>query len=207
MRVFVTGGSGFVGSHTVAGLLGAGHQVRLLIRDPIKMHKVFDDHDIGIDDYVAGDVTDAALVRDAMAGCDAVLHCAGIVATSRKMEHLVRQTNVGGTENVVGQAADLGIERILHVSSITAMHDPEHATINELSSPGRAENAYSRSKVESEYYARGLQAAGAPVTITYPTGVIGPQDPGLSEPLEGLALMLKTIVALNSLWGSVCGCP
>ena len=115
MRVFVTGGSGFVGSHTVAGLLGAGHQVRLLIRDPIKMHKVFDDHDIGIDDYVTGDVTDAALVRDAMAGCDAVLHCAGIVATSRKMEHLVCQTNVGGTENVVGMDYRYGSHTVFQI--------------------------------------------------------------------------------------------
>jgi nucleoside-diphosphate-sugar epimerase len=197
VRIFVSGGSGFIGSHSVVALLRAGHQVRLLIRNPDKMRKVFDLHGITIDEYVEGDITDAPLIRETMIGCDAVLHSAGMVSTSKKMEDKVRETNVGGTENVVGQAAGLGIKHIVHVSSITAMHDPRRKTINEMSSPGKAENAYSRSKVESEYYVRGLQAAGAPVTISYPTGVIGPLDPGISEPMEGLAMLLKTVAALN----------
>ena len=62
MLVAVTGGTGFVGSHTVGALLEAGHDVRLLVRDPAKMKLVHESRGTVIEDFVVGDVTDPETV-------------------------------------------------------------------------------------------------------------------------------------------------
>lgn len=198
MRVMVTGGTGFLGSHTVVALLKAGHQVRLLVRSEEKMRKLFALHDVVIDDFIVGDVTDKTAVIEALRGCEAVIHSAAMVATQKKYAELVRRTNVGGTKLVIGQALEQGIKHIVHVSSITAIFDPEKDYVDENSVPGKATNAYGQSKVECERYVRGLQAEGAPVVITYPTGVVGSNDPGLTEPLQGLQVFLEKIAVITS---------
>jgi dihydroflavonol-4-reductase len=83
---------------------------------------------------------------------------------------------------------------IIHVSSVTALYDPDAAFLNEYSPPGAATNAYGKSKVECEVYVRELQAAGAPIHITYPASVIGPDDPALTEPHQGLLTYLMAAV-------------
>jgi nucleoside-diphosphate-sugar epimerase len=194
----VTGGTGFLGSHTVVALLKAGHQVRLLVRSEQKMNKLFALHKVKIDDYVVGDVTDKDAVLKALEGCDAVIHTAAMVATQKKYADLVHRTNVDGTKYVIGQALEKGIRHIVHVSSITAIFDPDSECVDENSPPGKANNAYGRSKVECERYVRDLQAQGAPVVITYPTGVIGPLDPGFTEPLQGLKIFLEKLAIITS---------
>ncbi len=191
MRVMVTGGTGFLGSHSVVALLKAGYDVRLLVRSETKMRRLFAQHGVEIKDFVVGDVTDDASVARALEGCDAVIHSAAMVATAKKYADLVHRTNVGGTKSVINQALDKGIERIIHVSSVTAIYNPDCEQVNEESPPGKAHNAYGRSKVECEHFVRGLQEKGAPIAITYPTGVIGPYDPALTEPLAGLQYFLS----------------
>ena len=66
MRVLVTGGTGFVGSHAVVALLRAGHDVRLLVRNPDRVHVTFGPHGISVDDVVTGDVLDAVAVAEAV---------------------------------------------------------------------------------------------------------------------------------------------
>lgn len=198
MRVMVTGGTGFIGSHTVVALLKAGHQVRLLVRSEEKMRKLFAIHDIEIEDYIVGDVTDKAAVSEALKGCDAVIHTAAMVATQKKYAELVHRTNVGGTKLVIGQALEQGIKQIVHVSSITAIFDPELPQVDENTEPGKASNAYGQSKVECEHYVRKLQAQGAPIAITYPTGVIGPNDPGLTEPLQAFQIFLGKLAVVTT---------
>ncbi len=198
MRVMVTGGTGFIGSFTAAALIEAGHEVRLLVRSQEKMETVFAIHEIEIDDFVLGDVTDPESVAEALEGCDAVVHAAALVATAEKYADQVWQTNVEGTINVIDQALAMGIERIVHVSSITALFDPKVREVNEYSPPGQARNAYGRSKVACEEYVRGLQDGGAPVKITYPTGTIGPFDPGFTEPIRGLKLFLTSFAVVTT---------
>ncbi len=84
MRVLVTGGTGFTGSHTTRALLAAGHHVRLLVRDPAKLKRVFAP-DGAPSDFMVGDVTDETAVAEAMRGCDAVFHAAALVDLRRKM--------------------------------------------------------------------------------------------------------------------------
>lgn len=198
MKVMVTGGTGFIGSFTVAALVEAGHEVRLLVRSQEKVEKVFSNHDLDIKDFVLGDVTDPQSVAEALEGCDAVVHAAALVATAEKYADEVWQTNVEGTTNVIDQALAMGIKRIVHVSSITALFDPKAREVNENSPPGMARNAYGRSKVACEKYVRGLQEGGAPVKVTYPTGTIGPYDPGLTEPMRGLRLFLTSFAVVTT---------
>ena len=84
-------------------------------------------------------------------------------------------TNVQGASNVLGAAARLGLDPIVHVSSVAALLDPR-ATVLRIDSAvaDSAAGAYGRSKASVETYARSLQADGTPIVITYPGMVLGP---------------------------------
>jgi len=196
MRVMITGATGFVGFHTAQALLDAGHEVSLLVRSVDKMLALFGQD--RVQHVTRGDITDAAQVARALRGCDAVVHSAAMVSTSAADAKRVYQTNLEGTRLVVGGAVEQGIGPVIHVSSVTALYDPAASRLDENSPPGRASNAYGRSKVDSERYVRDLQHHGAQVFITYPAQVIGPDDPGLTEPHLGLQLLLKGIVPCTS---------
>ncbi len=198
MKILLTGGTGFIGSHTAAALIKAGHQIRLLVRSQEKMHRVMQYHGITIDDYLIGDITDPLACRDALEGCEGLVHSAAMVSTSRKDAQQVHNTNVEGTRNIIGEAVALGLKQIIHVSSITAVYNPRATAVDESSAIGTATSTYGRSKVTSEKLVRQFQAQGAPITITYPTGVIGPGDPALTEPLQGLVLFLKTMAVITT---------
>ncbi|RJL33172.1 NAD-dependent epimerase/dehydratase family protein [Bailinhaonella thermotolerans] len=186
MRVLVTGGSGFVGSHAVAAMLGAGHEPRLLVRDKAKAERVLAGLGVsGTPDLVPGDVRDAAGVKAALEGCDAVLHAAADMGVTGRAADLAG-SNVAGTENVLGQAAGLGLDPVIHVSTVAVFVPPAGDTITVDSPPASPRNEYGRSKLAAERYARRLQDEGAPVTIVYPGGVVGPAQPTLDALMEGL---------------------
>jgi nucleoside-diphosphate-sugar epimerase len=191
MRVMVTGSTGFVGFHTVMALLGAGHEVCLGVRNPEKMRRVFSPFGVEGLDFVEGSITDEAAVARALEGCEGVVHAAAMVNLDAKQADFVRHTNVRGTELVVGGAVERGIESIVYVSSITAIYTPGLERLTEDSPLGRSSNGYGQSKVESEKYVRGLQDRGASISITYPTSILGPDDPGYTEPNRGLAHFLS----------------
>ena len=194
MKVMITGATGFVGYHTALALLDAGHEVSLLVRSESKMRQLFGPDRIRY--FTVGDITDAGQVREAMAGCDAVVHSAAMVSTRAADAGLVYRTNVEGTSTVIGTAVKLGLGPVVHVSSVTALYDPNAAVLDENSPPGKGATGYGRSKVACERYVRRLQAEGAPVSITYPATVIGPDDPGLTEAHVGLRTYLAQFVPL-----------
>jgi nucleoside-diphosphate-sugar epimerase len=80
MRVLVTGGTGYIGSHTVAALVEGGHEVRLLVRDPRRVSAALTP--LGLQaadlDTMVGDVTDPAAVDQAVRGCEAVVHAGSV---------------------------------------------------------------------------------------------------------------------------------
>lgn len=182
MKVLVTGGTGFIGSHAVAALVDAGHRVRLLVRDAAKIDRVLKPRGIEIDDFVIGDMSDADAVRTALSGCDAVLHAAASLYGGSEIE----DANVRGVRNALGISRELGLDPILYISSIAAMYPPsgDRITINDPIC--HVETAYARSKAEGERYAREFQKSGAPIVTIYPSGVFGPDDPGLGETMKGL---------------------
>ena len=191
MRIMITGGTGFIGCHTTRQLMAAGHEVRLLIRSEEKLRRLFGDD---VQDFITGDVTDADCVNRALRGCDGVVHTAAMVSVDKKDAQRVHDTNVGGTKLVIGGAVEQDLAKIIHVSSVTALYDPSASYLNEYSAPGAASNAYGKSKVECEIYVRELQDGGAPIHITYPASVIGPDDPALTEPHQGLKTYLADTV-------------
>jgi nucleoside-diphosphate-sugar epimerase len=199
VRVLVTGGTGFVGSHSVAELLRAGCEVRLLVRDPAKAARVFPaERGAAPGDLAVGDVTDPASVARALDGCDAVLHAAAVVALEAHRADLAWRTNARGVEVVLGEAVRRGVSSIVYVSSAAALFRPGGRPIAADDPVAEARSPYARSKGEAERFARGLLEAGAPLRICYPVGVLGPDDPGLSEMNHTLKVLLHRFVALTS---------
>ncbi|MCP4069207.1 MAG: NAD-dependent epimerase/dehydratase family protein, partial [Phycisphaeraceae bacterium] len=176
MRVMVTGGTGFTGSHTVRRFLAAGHSVRLLVRDPDKVRRVFDPLDIGFSDsdVIVGDITDEGSVTRAMQGCDAVYHGAALVDMRRSMAQRVLETNGRGVELVVGGAHRRGLPSIVYVSSVSVFFAPGCGPIRLDMPIAKPTTAYGASKAQGELEVRRMQAEGAPIRVSYPAAIVGP---------------------------------
>jgi dihydroflavonol-4-reductase len=182
MRVLITGGTGYVGSHTVAALARAGHQVRVLARSPERIPAAL--APLGVDDVetAIGDVTDAAAVERALESCDAVLHAASVFSMDPRRAEEMRTVNVRGTDIVLSSAHRSGLDPIVFVSSELALLPPaDGAVLTPDSSVGQSGWPYCRSKADSELVARRYQALGAPVVSVMPAAVWGPQDPHFGE--------------------------
>ena len=174
MHVLITGGTGFVGGWTAKVIADAGHSIRFLVRNPGRLHTSVARLGVDVSDFAVGDITDRVSVRDALRGCDAVVHSAALVATDPRQTNEMLTTNMQGAQNVLGQSVELGLDPIVHVSSFTALFRPGLEMLTaELPVVGGADG-YGTSKAQVEIYARGLQDAGAPVNITYPGMVLGP---------------------------------
>jgi len=193
MRVLVTGGTGFTGSHTVRALLEAGHRVRLLVRDRAKLERVFGPGSAAAEDHVVGDVTRREDVQRAMEGCDAVAHMAAVVDLRASNAAYVLHTNRAGVENVIDGAVAAGIESILYVSSLGAFFRPGAPPLTPDEPILTKGSAYARSKAEGERHVRAFQDRGVPIRISYPAGVVGPDDPGMSETNEAVLAWTGTM--------------
>ena len=193
MRVMVTGGTGFAGSHTVREFVQRGHSLRLLVRDAEKVRRVFDPLGIGFpkEDVIVGDIGDPDAVDRAMYGCDAVFHGAALVAMRRSMAKQVLETNARGVEFVVGGAHRRGVPSIVYVSSMSIFFTPTSGPLSIDAPVAAGSTAYARSKVAAEETVRRLQKEGAPIRVSYPTGILGPDDPGRSEANNALRIFFR----------------
>lgn len=201
MRILVTGGTGFVGSHAAVALLRAGHELRLLVRDRSKLARVMRVHGVEPQEVVVGDMTDAAAVDAALAGCEAVLHAAATVEIGLARD--VFATNLAGIHNVLGGATRLGLDPVVYVSTIATMFPPPDPVIRVDHPIASFETGYGRSKAEGERFARELQARGAPVVCVYPSGVYGPHDPGPSQSTKGLRDRIR-VAWIRTTGGTAC---
>jgi nucleoside-diphosphate-sugar epimerase len=199
MLVSVTGGTGFVGAHTVAALRRAGHRVRLLARDYDTV-----DHalapvgvDVGSVEVVVGDVLDRASVDRLVHDADAVLHAASVYSFDSRRHSAMRATNEAGTELVLDAARQAGVGRTVYVSSFGALIPAPGRVVGPDSPVGRPREAYLASKAAAEVVARRHQQAGAPVVITYPPALLGPHDPKLGDQTTRLR---NTVRGLMPLW-------
>lgn len=198
MRVLVTGGTGFIGSHTASALLARGHAVRLLVRDVEKLRRVFGGREAELPEHVLGDVSDRDAVSRALAGCDAAVHAAALVSLQKSRAAEVLEINARGVANVVEGAVAAGLRSVVYVSSAAALFHPGAPRIEPDASVADLRSAYGRSKAAAERAVRGLQERGAPVHVSYPAAVIGPDDPGLSESNHALRTFVKDCVLLTS---------
>jgi dihydroflavonol-4-reductase len=203
MLVTVTGGTGFVGAHSVAEIVKAGNRVRMLVRDESKVDGAL--APLGVDpgavDVVVGDVLDESTVAEAMRGADAVLHAASVYSFDSRRHAAMWQTNARGTDVVLGAARLAGADPIIHVSSVAALFPARGRVIGADSPVGRPRETYMATKAAAETIARRHQDDGAPVVITYPPALLGPHDPNLGDQTTRLRNMLRGLMPIWPLGG------
>jgi dihydroflavonol-4-reductase len=186
--VLVTGGTGFVGSWAVPALLRRGHAVRLLVRDADKAARVLDRRGVAADqvELHRGDMVDRAAVERAAAGADATIHAAAAIGVTSGGAVSVLEQNTCGARTVVGAALEAGHDPVVHVSTVSVFVPPREPVITAESPLSSPRTEYGRSKVLTERELRARQDRGAPITIVYPGGVIGPDPPTVDATIEGL---------------------
>ena len=114
MKALVTGAAGFIGSHVVRALQADGHEVRALHLPGEDLRNLR-----GLDvERFAGDVTDAARMRDAASGRELVFHLAAVYGLWEREPGRMWRVNVEGTRTVLAAARHAGVRRVVHTSSI-----------------------------------------------------------------------------------------
>ncbi|MFI0795912.1 SDR family NAD(P)-dependent oxidoreductase [Micromonospora rubida] len=198
MLVLVTGGTGFVGAHTVAALAAAGHRVRVLARDPDRVAPALSPLSVPSDavQVADGDVTDETAVARAVRGVDALVHAASVYSFDSRWHDATRRTNVRGTEVVLAAARRLGVGRSVHVSTFGALLPSPAGTVGPQSPPTTARETYLASKAAAERVARQHQAHGDPVVIAYPPALLGPDDPKLGDQNARLRNVLRGLMPM-----------
>ena len=175
MKAFVTGGTGFVGSHVVRALLARGEAVRCLARASSRR-----DNLAGLDvEVVTGDLTDAAAIERFVAGCDAVFHCAADYRLYVPDPAAMFAANVDGTRNVLAAAEKAGAARIVYTSTVGALGLHDDGTPADETAPvsyARMIGPYKRSKFQAERVAEEFAARGVPVVIVNPSTPVGERD-------------------------------
>lgn len=169
MKAFVTGGTGFIGSHLVDALLENSDytEVRCLIRNNPKWLKGKNITP------VKGDLDDISTLREAVRGVDVIFHIAGRVKapTYKQLEH----ANVGSTENLLRIAQKEGVTNIVILSSLAAAGPSNGEPVTE-DTPMKPVSMYGRSKKEMEERIHALANEEASITILRPPAVYGPRE-------------------------------
>lgn len=186
MRIFLTGATGFIGSHVMKQLLSRGDDVLVLSRSGKRaphLRDVRDDHL----EIVTGDLLSPSDYRDAVSRCDAVVHIAGWISTRQKDAEKLRMINVEATRRLWETCHEAGTKRIVYLASIfahgrgradrpcdeTAAYDP---AILDLPVP------YFRAKREAELMSwRFVEREELPIVFGYPGFCVGPGDVYLSS--------------------------
>ena len=167
----LSGGAGFLGLHLARRLLADGHQVRSLDVVPLD--------DAGLEQSVQelrGDVRERDRVRELVAGADVVVHAAAALPIQASRES-IRSVNVAGTENVLQEARDAGVKRVVFISSTAVYGVPEKHPIED-EDPLVGVGWYGESKIDAEGLCR---VAAVETTIVRPKTFIGPERLGVFE--------------------------
>ncbi|NLU65862.1 SDR family NAD(P)-dependent oxidoreductase [Streptomyces sp. HNM0574] len=179
-KVLVTGAEGFIGSALVDLLVGRGARVRALSHYKPYAERGFLAHHLesGTVEAVTGDVRDAGVVDEAVAGCDTVFHLAaliGIPYSYRAPESYVA-TNVVGTHHVAAACRRHAVGRLVHTSTSEVYGTARTAPISE-SHPLQPQSPYSASKIGADMMALSYwHAFELPVTVVRPFNTYGPRQ-------------------------------
>src|SRR3954462_6228119 len=177
MRVFVTGGTGFIGGHVVRKLRERGDEVRALVRTPSKGAAL---QELGCE-LVPGSLADADAIRAGMEGCDGLVHGAAVyeVGIPEGEHRAMYEANVVGTETVLRAALEAKVPRVVYISTVGAFGNTRGQVVDEsYEHPGGGYTSYyEETKVEAHRVAERLIAdEGLPCAIVQPGGVYGPDD-------------------------------
>jgi dihydroflavonol-4-reductase len=171
-ETLLTGATGLLGNAIARLLVSEGRSVRALVRNPAKAEGVVPKgcH------LVAGDVTDASSVAEAMRGCDVVYHASGLPEQWLPDEAEFDRVNAGGTRNMVSAAEQLGVTRFVYASTIDVfVFAPPGEPFDEsrIDAAPKA-TAYERSKQAGDRIVTEAVARGLPAVFLHPSGIYGP---------------------------------
>jgi len=181
-RILVTGADGFIGSHLVEQLVREGRRVRAFV-----LYNAFDSwgwldalpDDIRAElEVVAGDVRDRVSVTEAMRGCQSVLHLAALIGIpySYVAPESYVDVNVKGTLNVVQAARELGLSKVVHVSTSETYGTAQFVPITE-EHPLVGQSPYAASKIGADQIALSYwRSFGTPVAVARPFNAYGPRQ-------------------------------
>jgi dihydroflavonol-4-reductase len=180
MQTFVTGGTGLLGNDLVRDLVGAGHDVTVLVRSVEKAERVLGDLDV---EFVVDDLTDVAGFEAALAGTEVLFHAAAYFreyySPGNHWDRL-RAVNVDGTVRLLEAASRHGVSRVVYVSSsgvIGPSADGGPSDESDLLDPAETDNRYFRSKVLDEHAIdEFLETHDLPVVRVLPGWMFGPWD-------------------------------
>jgi dihydroflavonol-4-reductase len=175
VRVFLTGGTGFIGGHVARQLRARGDDVVALVRSPGKAGSL---REIGCE-LVEGDLSSDVAIRSGISGCDALIHAGAVYKVGiPKSEHAAMyESNVRGTERVLDAAIDAGIPRIVYVSTCGVFGDSHGRLVEEgYKRDTDFPSEYERTKTLAHELAEDRIAKGGPIVIVQPGGVYGPGD-------------------------------
>ena len=173
MRILVTGGTGFTGSHLVRRLVGRGHSVVCLDNQP----GLFADElrELGAE-VVLGSVTDREVVRRTADGAEIVHHVAAAFRQLDVPKSVYFDVNVTGTRNVLEAARDGGARRVVYCST-QGVHGHVEDPPGDEASPIAPEDYYQQTKYEGELVCQEFIRDGMDIAIVRPTAIYGPGDP------------------------------
>jgi dihydroflavonol-4-reductase len=177
VRVFVTGGTGFIGGEVGRQLRQRGDEVVCLVRSAEKEKGVVA---LGCE-VVYGDLGDASVLRSGMDGCDAVIHAAAVyeVGIPASQRPAMREANVAGTERVLRAALEAKIPKVVYVSTVGVFGNTHRQVVDETyEHPGKHFTSYyEETKLEAHRIAKRMIAEEElPCIIVQPGGVYGPGD-------------------------------
>jgi nucleoside-diphosphate-sugar epimerase len=176
VKVFLTGGTGFIGGTVARRLRERGDDVVCLVRNPGKAAKLTE---LGCG-LVDGDLGDGDALRRGMEGCDAVVHAAAMykVGIPVKQHPAMWEANVAGTENVLKAALDSGVAKVVYVSTCGVFGNTHRKVVDETyEHPGKEFTSYyEETKLEGHRVAKRMIEDGLPGVIVQPGGVYGPDD-------------------------------
>jgi dihydroflavonol-4-reductase len=177
MKVFLTGGTGFIGKHLTQALLQRGWDVTALTRkQDSRGAQMINNMGAKI---LKGDITQKESMRAGMYNADIVIHAAadyelGVNKAQKQKLHLI---NVTGTENVLSLAKELNIPRIVHVAGVVAIGGSGGQARDETYTRQTTfQSVYEETKTKGYQIARSYQQEGSPVIIVHPLPVVGVND-------------------------------
>ncbi len=175
MRYFVTGATGFIGSHLVDRLVERGDEVVALVRTPESATALSDAVEV-----VQGDITDKDSMREAMATCDRLYHLAAWYEVGVRDRTTAYRVNVEGTRNTLELMQELGIEKGVYTSTVAVFSDTNGRLADEsYRYNGPHLTVYDETKWLAQYeVVEPMIEDGLPLVLVQPGAVYGPGDRG-----------------------------